>query len=535
MLINKFFTHSVLSLSVALLLSACGDDDKMSTQTALTPPTSSTNDNPTITLNGDANVSLIVGDTFRDLNATASDPITVESDLDTSKAGIYTITYTTTDSNGQKASVKRVITVSPAPSVEGTIPIDSNIELGGESGILYYADPRPEENGQNRALRIDYNNMTFTDISVNGINPHSIDRAGETDKFYIRTQNSYSFDVVNFKTGEVRTIDLDDHKPRAIGAYNKKYNLQLLSAKDMPIVDVIDVNNDRVIATLGDRNTYDKSQLTSNAGAGSATGHAMWLDEDHFILIDRVHYDVLVYKVIENSDGSRGFERTSMVHAGTALHAIKRVAQPQTRKDLTTFYALGEGDLTKGYAPFVLELSFDPKTGVLSRTKRADGKDRIAYLSESMEKIDNVNPTTHHAGITPDGKYFVAPVFDGKVYFINRETMETEKIVQAKLGAAHIEFSKPLDLAIVTNHFAQELTIIDLKTLSVKKQLFISEHSFDPNNNHLLQPHFSYLSPDGKYFYTFATQDGDFLKINLETLEIEDRLHTGGAPEQAHS
>jgi hypothetical protein len=533
MSIKKFFTHSILSLSAVILLTACGGDSTpMGTQT---PSQTQDTQAPTIRLNGEKSISLITGDTFTDPGATSADTVTVTSDVNTSKAGTYTITYTATNEKGKSTSIKRTVTIADAPSPAGIIPIDSNIELGGESNILYYVDPRPEENGQNRALRIDYGTMSYTSLPVRGINPHSIDRAGESDRFYIRTQNSYSFDVVNFNTGEVKTVPLGDHKPRAIGAYNKKYNLQLLSAKDMPVVDVIDVNNDRVIATLGDRSTYNNSQITSNAGSGSATGHAIWLDEDHFVLIDRVNRQTVVYKVITNTDGSYQFTETSSIEAGTAFHALERVTHPRTRKDLTTFYALGEGDLTKSFAPYILELTFDPKTGVLSRAKRENGEDRVVYLTNSTQEIDNVKPTTHHAGITPDGKYFVAPVFDGKVYFINRKTMKTEKILQAELGAAHVEFSNTLNLAIVTNHFAQELTIIDLSTLEVKKHLFISNHRFDPNNKHLLQPHFSYLSEDGRYFYTFATQDGMFLKIDLQTLEIVDRLHTGGAPEQAHS
>lgn len=526
MLVQKFFIHSILSFSVALILTACGDNNDTPNQ-SIQPPT--------ITLNGDSNLSLIIGDTYTEQGATATTAIMIDSDLNTSKAGIYTITYTTTDAQGNQASTQRTVTVSPVASVAGTTPIDSNIELGDEDGVLYYVDPRPEENGHNRALRIDYKAMSYTAISVNGINPHSIDRAGETNRFYIRTQNSYSFDVVNFDTGSVKTIDLGDHKPRAIGAYNKKHNLQLLSAKDMPVVDVIDVARDRVIATLGDRHTYTASQITSNAGAGSATGHALWFDEDHFGLIDRVHNLVSVYKVVTHEDGTRDFQKTSELHAGTAFHTIERVTNPQTRKDLVTFYALGEGDISKNFVPYVLEMSFDPNRGSLTRAKRANGEDRITYLSASNQEIDTIKPTTHHAGISPDGNYFVVPVFDGKVYFINRKTMEIDKILHAKLGAAHIEFSASQKVAIVTNHFDEHLTIIDMNSLTVKRQLRISNHHFDSSNKHLLQPHFSYLSKDGRYFYTFATQDGDFLKIDLKTLEIIEKLHTGGAPEQAHS
>ena len=522
MLNKKFFTLSVLSFTTVLMLTACGGEE--------TTKSLQTRSAPTIILNGDDNLSLIIGDTYTELGATAATSIMIDSDLNTSKEGIYTIRYTTTDDKGNKSSIERKVSVSAIPSVAGTIPIDSNIELGKETNILYYADPRPEENGLNRALRIDYGNMSFESIAVNGVNPHSIDRAGESDKFYIRTQNSSSFDIVNFKEDSVTTIDLQDHKPRAIGAYNKKYNLQILSAKDMPVIDIIDVEHDRVIATLGDRHTYAPSQITSNAGSGSATGHAFWLDEDHFGLIDRVHRLTTIYKVITNTDGTYSFNETSSLYAGTAFHAIERSRSPKTRKDISTFYAMGEGDLTKGFSPYVLELTFDPKTGVLARTGRE------AWLSDSTVTINNVKPTTHHSGVSPDGKYLVVPVLDGKVYFINRETMDIEKVIEAKLGAAHIEFSDKENLAIITNHFSNFLTIVDMRTLRVKKSIRIGfNHEFDSNHKHLFQPHFSYVDPSGEFYYTFATQDGDFLKIDLKTLEIVDRIHTGGAPEQAHS
>ncbi len=189
-----------------------------------------------------------------------TDRITVTFDLNLSQVGEYTVHYSVADNDNQEAQAMRTVKIQKVHNPKDKIPIDSNIELGLEPGVLYYADPRPQEHGLNRVLRIDCNNMTYRAIPVPGNNPHSIDRAGESDKFYVRTQNSYSFDVVNFTDDSVKTVDLGDHKPRAIGAYNKKYNIQLLSGKDMPIVDVIDVDSDRIIATLGDRNHYNKSQ-----------------------------------------------------------------------------------------------------------------------------------------------------------------------------------------------------------------------------------------------------------------------------------
>jgi hypothetical protein len=87
---------------------------------------------PTITLNGNAAVSLTVGDSFTDPGATASDPedgdltadIVVGGDaVNTSAAGTYVITYNVTDSDGNAAAqVTRTVTVrapSPPPSGGG--------------------------------------------------------------------------------------------------------------------------------------------------------------------------------------------------------------------------------------------------------------------------------------------------------------------------------------------------------------------------------------------------------------------------------
>jgi len=541
-------TLKTFLLIFVLILTGCGknsSEKKSQTQSDNNSQTQSDNNSqtqlhkPTLTLKGASTVTLFRGDQFNDPGVLAQDSedgdisskITIDAQPDTSKAGTYTIYYRVTDSDNLSTFITRTVIVQ---SFNKVAPIDSNIELGSEKNILYYVDPRPEENGLNRALRIDYAAMTYTEIAVDGINPHSIDRAGDSDKFYIRTQNSKSFDVVNFKTKKVKTIDLIDHKPRAIGAYNAKYNLQLLSAKDMPVVDVIDVNTDEVIETLGNRETYDKTKLTSNAGAGSATGHALWFDEDHFGLIDRVTPRILVFKVKKDDKGELTFTQSDVVNLSTALHAIERVQTPQNEKDHNTFYALGEGDIDKGTAPYINELIFDPKKGTLHRGKKENGDDRITFLRQN-KNLKGIKSSTHHTGITPDGKYLVTPITTGEVYFINRKTMEIEHTIEAKLGAAHVEFSISQGLAIITNHFDEHLTFIDLNDFTVKKHLLISHHTFDPNEKHLLQPHFSYISEDGLYFYTFATQDGDFLKINLKTLEIEETLHTGGAPEQAHS
>ena len=74
---------------------------------------------PTITLNGDANISLTVGDTYIEQGATAKDDndgditskIKPSGTVSTTKVGKYTITYSVTNSKGKTATTKRTITV----------------------------------------------------------------------------------------------------------------------------------------------------------------------------------------------------------------------------------------------------------------------------------------------------------------------------------------------------------------------------------------------------------------------------------------
>jgi hypothetical protein len=493
----------------------------------------STDTPPVISINGDEEVTVVLGDHYTDKGATAHDKedgkVAVRvyglKDIDTNKEGSYTISYWANDKDNAYDHKTRTVNVVPVSLEDRSyIPYDSNLELG-QKGFVYYVDPRPEENGLNRAIEIDTVSWTFRDLNVSGINPHSLDRAGDSNKFYVRTQNSYSFDVIDFDTGSVKTIPMGKHKPRAIGATNLKHHLQLISVKNRPVIDVIDTTTDKIIATLGDNKDYDKSKLTSNAGAGSATGHSFWLDSDHFALIDRVNDKIVVWKVIDNG-GAKSFKKTSELATKTAIHSVERIVNPTTKADLVTFYETGEGDLTKGIDPYVQEVIFDPKSG-----KIKNGRETI-LVSASKTKVDGKNPSTHHLRITPDKKYIYAPTFDHKLHIIDRATMKVVKVLKAGFGAAHVTFSEPLHLAVITNHFDKFITIVDTNTNKVVKEIKITDHKF---HGHLLQPHFSYVSEDGKYYFTFDTQDGDFLKINLETLEIEDKLHVGGAPEQAHS
>lgn len=104
---------------------------------------------PTITLNGEKNITINVGDTYTEQGATAKDDkdgdisnkIEISGTVNTSKAGKYTISYTVKNSSGKTATVKRTITVkgnTPDPKPGNETPdanTNSNSNANSNSNI----------------------------------------------------------------------------------------------------------------------------------------------------------------------------------------------------------------------------------------------------------------------------------------------------------------------------------------------------------------------------------------------------------------
>ncbi|MDR3546804.1 MAG: DUF5011 domain-containing protein [Candidatus Pacebacteria bacterium] len=95
-----------------------------------TSPTNSgtSTSTPVVTLNGGAAMSINQGDLFIDPGATAKDvsgndissSIVVSGSVDSNTPGIYTLTYTATDSAGNKGSASRVVTVQSGVTAGGS-------------------------------------------------------------------------------------------------------------------------------------------------------------------------------------------------------------------------------------------------------------------------------------------------------------------------------------------------------------------------------------------------------------------------------
>lgn len=114
---------------------------------------------PEISLNGEENISLYVGDTYDDDGAKAvdnydgdiTDKITVTNNLDTNKVGNYEFVYTVKDSSNNEASIKRKIEVKEKP----VIKVSNGIAVLNYH--FFYSD------GENCGERICLNTRKFED------------------------------------------------------------------------------------------------------------------------------------------------------------------------------------------------------------------------------------------------------------------------------------------------------------------------------------------------------------------------------------
>ena len=204
----------------------------------------------------------------------------------------------------------------------------------------YYADP-----AWDRTVIVDPISMKligWIPTTPHG-HPGSTDRAGYTDRAYVRTTGPSShrlttYDVVDARTRQfIKAIHLPDPDdptkglvPRGCGTFNKYQNLQIISHKLEPMATVIDVRTDRPAAKAVGRR---KGTETIDANLdGNATGHSNWLDAEHFTLLDRYHNTIEIFNIVENPDtkGDYIITPTDRVHLPCCTHVIDEDVQDQS-------------------------------------------------------------------------------------------------------------------------------------------------------------------------------------------------------------
>jgi len=130
----------------------------------------------------------------------------------------------------------------------------------------------------------------------------------------------------------------------------------------------------------------------------------------------------------------------------------------------------------------------------------------------------------HHAAFRPDGKYIYAGSAEGHLFVSNRKKMKVRKVIEVGKGAGHTTFLAKRDQAIITNHNDTFVSVINTKNHKWVRNV---EVATDASPDYKSQAHTSGVSQDMQYFYSAASHDGVFYRINLDTWNVVKTVSTG--------
>jgi hypothetical protein len=147
---------------------------------------------PVITLNGNSEIQLQVGDTYEELGATANDNqdlditslLVVQGDVDTTKIGSYTITYDVEDLSFNPApQVTRTVTVG-TPGNEDSLDVWTQTYLSAQPADLQLPLADPDVDGMANFLEYALGSNPLTPNSVASLPKVSEDSGYLTITFF---------------------------------------------------------------------------------------------------------------------------------------------------------------------------------------------------------------------------------------------------------------------------------------------------------------------------------------------------------------
>jgi len=431
--------------------------------------------------------------------------------------------------------------------------------------IVHFADEH-----DNRLLTLNYKDMELLNVEhVDGLVNHhadtiSIDGVPSYIMMVPKGSNFVTFrDIKNAKF--VKRVNLP-FRPRSGDAYNVDKNLIYLNSRDRPAGVLIDTKKLEIVGKVGfnticnlpeysldyislisNYNNYlpqemfkafylkkDFLNLKCNAidlGGDQISGHPRWISKKALVEVDRANRLLHIYEIHKYRKDDKTLYRTKLTQTlatSSSMHQI--IPRDKNKKWNRFYYGTTEGNLNKEIPAGVY---------MFKRVGLAKFK-QLAFTS--LKYDDRIGYFGHNEYITPDLKYLYTPVgftvddegdkHPGGIFVINSKTMKIVKFIEAGYGSGHVAFSKQKGLAIVTNHKSNYLTIIDYKHHKFIKNIVLPFE--DENIASLKQSHSQYVSKDGKYYYNFWSDGGEFFRINLDTLDVDGSVYTGGIPIQGN-
>jgi hypothetical protein len=369
----------------------------------------------------------------------------------------------------------------------------------GVDNLAYYGDW-----DSNRIYIIDVDNMSLVkSVENTGDGPYGIDQQG-TNKAYALTRRTESLTVVDNHTLENNGLIELQHKPRSTN-FNANTLLSLVSGGDKAMTSIIRTDMDKVVKVMGE----DKLTTPHDFGGSLSTGHPLWVSDHHFFMLDRAARQIQLW----NRDG----HMMSVLQTPTSVHHIfQPPASTMSKGEQNVFYAVVEGNQAEGVSPGIIRFSI--------RKNKLRQTARISLHDYDPENLDISTMGSHHATFHPDGVYIYMGSAEGHVFVINKGTMTIEAMVDAGKGAGHTTFLPMRDQAIITNHNSTYMTVIDTVNHQFVRNVEVASSA---SPDYKSQAHTSGVSLDMQYFYSTASHDGTFFRIDLDSWEVS-KTYIGG-------
>ena len=442
---------------------------------------------------------------------------------------------------------------------------NDNCEVKYKNSIVHFADEH-----ENRLLTLNYKDMELLGaVHVDGLINHHADTVsidGVPSYIMMVAKGSNFVTFRDIKNGSfVKKIRLP-FRPRSGDAYNVNKNLIFLNSRDRPSGVLIDTKKLEIVGFVGFNtmcnmsntmlsymsglsayNNYLRPELfsdiyasenflnlkcsTSDFGGDQISGHPIWISKKALVVVDRANRMLHIYKIEKRVEDGRVYYQSKLTQTlatNSSLHQL--IPKNKNRKWNKTYYGTTEGNL-------------DAKlpAGVYKFKRKGAAKFKQKAFTV-LKYADRTGYFGHNEYITPDLKYLYTPagftVDDkgetqkGGIFVVDSKTMKIVKFIEAGFGAGHVAFSKQKGLAIVTNHKSNYVTIIDYKHHKFVKNIVLPFE--DEGVASLKQSHAQYVSQDGKYYYNFWSDGGEFFRINLDTLDVEGSVYVGGIPIQGN-
>lgn len=365
--------------------------------------------------------------------------------------------------------------------------------------LAYYGDW-----DANRVYIIDVDNMSLlTTVENTGDGPYGIDQQG-ANKAYALTRKTESLTIVDNYTIENSGLIELQHKPRSTN-FNANTLLSLVSGGDKAMTSIVRTDMDQVIKVVGE----NEHTTPHDFGGSLSTGHPLWISDQHFFMLDRAGRDIQLW--------NRNGDKLSVIDTPTSVHHIfQPPVTTMSEDEKNVFYAVVEGNQQEQVSPGVIR--FEVINNSLKQTAQVNLHD-YDPLSLDISMMGS-----HHADFHPDGEFIYIGSAEGHVFVISKSSMEVIAMVDAGAGAGHTTFLPMRDQAIITNHNSTYMTVIDTVNHQFVKNIEVATSA---SPDYKSQAHTSGVSLDMKYFYSAASHDGVFFRIDLDTWDVS-KTYIGG-------